>query len=271
MFRFFAAAASAALLLAACSKGPEDLTAKYTMGGQPGAMTIKAAANGDARVEMMNTAMIHHDGVDYLVGKDAQGSFTAKVDDFIAIAGDAMRESGFKPGPLGPQPAYTLVKTGNETIAEVKGDVWEIKPGKDAPTPPEKMDAVVASDAAYANVGKALAMQTRLSSASMEQMRGGVGSLEKTVQELIGKGMVLRFGSDVKLDKLEKTKFEANTFELPKPVLDRAALKARLDARRAAEAKMAPQMNGQVPPAPGPAPTAPAPVPTAPAAKAPAK
>ncbi|WP_404336347.1 hypothetical protein AB2M62_18995 [Sphingomonas sp. MMS12-HWE2-04] len=269
MFRSFAAAASAALLLAACSKTPEDLTARYTMGGQPGAMTIKAAANGDARVEMMGSAMVRHNGVDYLVGKDAQGSFAAKVDDFIGLAADAMREAGFKPGPLGPQPAYDLVKGGSETIADVKGDVWEIKPGKDAPAAPQKMDAVVSEDPTYANVGKALMMQTRLASVSQEQMRGGVGSLEKKVQELLGKGMVLRFGSDVKLDKIEKTKFEANTFELPKPVLDRAALKARLDARRAAEAKMAPQMNGPVPPAqgaaPAPAPAAPAPAPTAPA------
>jgi hypothetical protein len=100
----------------------------------------------------------------------------------------------------------------------------------------------------------------------MQQLQGGVGNLDKRVEEMLGKGMVLRFENTLKLDKIEKGPIDAKRFALP-PVLDKAALKARMIAERdraRAAAKAAP--SGPPPvamPTPAPAPQVPAPGPQA--------
>jgi hypothetical protein len=262
-------AAFAALALAACSKAPEDTTARYTLGGGVGTITVQAAANGDARVESGQQVLVRNGGTEYLVLTDSKGRFAAKVSDFIAAMGEMMREEGMKPTGLGPQSDYDLVKKGTETVAGIAGDVWNVsaKPAKDAKAAPptETIEAVVSSDPALANVGKALSMQTRLGTAGMQQVQGGQGNLEKRVEEMLDKGMVLRFGDALKLDKIDKAPIDAKVFALP-AVIDKTALKARLNAERARAraASSAPPMEER----PGSAPT-PAPAPTAaPAPKA---
>lgn len=250
-------AAVAALALAACSKAPEDVTARYTLGGGVGTVTVQAAANGDARVEAGQQKLVRKGGTEYLVLTDAKGSFAAKSSDFIAVMGDMMKEAGIKPMAMPPQVEYDLTKQGAETIAEIKGDVWKVAPKQ--PTPgAESFEAVITSDPAFANVGKALEMQTKLGAAQAEQIQGGQGNLEKRVGEMLGKGMVLRFADALKLDKVEKTPIDPKVFDLP-AVLDKAALKARMTAARAAAGPppaMAPSEGtpAQVQ-APAPAPT----------------
>jgi hypothetical protein len=260
-------AAVAALALAACSKAPEDVTARYTLGGGPGGVTVQAAANGDARLESGQQALVHKGGVDYMLITDAKGPFAANMTDFLAVIGELMREEGMKPPAAAPQGEFELAKTGTDTIAGIKGDIWRITPKDPAKGPGQTVEAVISSDPAFAHVGKALAMQTRLG-AGMQQLQGGVGNLDKRVEEMLGKGMVLRFENTLKLDKIEKGPIDAKRFALP-PVLDKAALKARMIAERdraRAAAKAAP--SGPPPvamptPAPAPAPQVPAPGPQA--------
>jgi hypothetical protein len=259
-------AAVAALALAACSKAPEDVTARYTLGGGAGTITVQAAANGDARIEAGQQQLVRRGGDEYLLLTDAKGRFAAKVTDFIAVVGEMMKEAGFKPMGTPPQGEYDLAKQGTETIAEVPGDVWKVSAKKGPAS--ETFEAVISSDPAYANVGKALQMQTRLGAAQAMQMQGGQSNLEKRVEEMLSKGMVLRFADALKLDKIEKGPIDPKTFTLP-TVLDKAALKTRMAAERAraqAAAKAAPAPGGpppvQVQPAPAPTP-APTPAPKA--------
>jgi hypothetical protein len=248
-------AAAAALLLAACSKAPEDVTASYAMGGRPAGMTAKAAGNGDARVDMLGSTLIHHDGADYLVSQDSQGSFAAKVDDFVALSVEAIKARGFTPPPRPAEPDYDVTKGAAETVAGQKGDVWSVAPKGGAAGP--KIEAVISSDRALVNVGKAVAMQNKLTTGGMAELRGGVGKLEQAVQDMLAKGAMLRFGDEVKLEKVTKGPLPAADFALPGTVLDRAGLKARAEAERARMMKMQAQMpGGGVPPVAPPAPSA---------------
>ncbi|UZK65616.1 hypothetical protein [Sphingomonas sp. M1-B02] len=240
-------AAAAALLLAGCSNAPEDLTARYSLGGGAGTLTVKAAANGDARIDSGEQVLVTRGGAEYLVLRDSQGPFTARVGDFIAVMGEMMREGGMKPIGLGAQPEYALTKGGTETVAGISGDLWKAQP-KGA-TSPDEVEAVISSDPAYANIGKALAMQTRMGAASMEQVQGGQGNLEKSVAEMLGKGTVLRFGDALKLEKIERTPLSAADLALPEPTLDKVALKTRMVAER----ERAKAARGAIP-APTPAP-----------------
>jgi len=227
----FCIAAVAALALAACSKAPEDVTAHYVLGGGSGAVTVQAAANGDARLETGQQALVHKGGVDYILITDAKGPFAAKTSDFLAVIGEMMREEGMKPPAAPPQEEYELTKTGTDTIAGLKGDIWRITP-KDAAkaTPGPTPEAVISNDHSFDHVGKALSMQTRLA-AGMQQLQGGAGNLDKRVAEMLDKGMVLRFAEALKLDKLDKAPIDAKAFTLP-TVLDKAAVKARMVAER---------------------------------------
>nr|AGU10040.1 hypothetical protein [uncultured organism] len=258
-------AAVAALALAACSKAPEDVTARYALAGGAGTITVQAAGNGDARVESGQQVLVRKGGTEYLLVTDSQGRFAAKMEDFIAAMGEMIREAGMKPTGLPPQSEYDLAKTGSETVAGIPGDVWKVSAkGAAKAGPAETVEAVISGDPAYANVGKALTMQTRLGTAGMQQVQGGAGNLEKKVAEMLDKGMVLRFGDAIKLEKVEKAPIEPSSFTLP-AVLDKAALKTRMTAERErARAAAAKAMPGGAPsaPAPAPAPTAaPAPAP----------
>jgi len=244
-------AALAALALAACSKAPEDVTARYTLGQGVGTITVQAAGNGDARVEAGQQTLIRKGGTEYLVLTDGKGKFAASMGDFVATVSELMKESGFKPAGMPPQAEYDLTKQATETVADVPGDVWKVSAKKGAPG--ETFEAVISSDPAYANVGKALAMQTKLGAAQAQQMQGGQGNLEKRVEEMLNKGMVLRFADALKLDKIEKGPIDPKAFELP-TVLDKAALKARMTAARAAAERAGPP-PAPVAPAPAPAPT----------------
>ena len=229
-----------------------------------GSITVQAAANGDARVESGQQVLVRNGGTEYLVLTDSKGKFAAKVPDFIAVMGEMMREGGMKPTGLGPQSDYELIKKGTETVAGIAGDVWNVraKPAKDAKAgpPTETIEAVVSSDPALAGIGKALSMQTRLGTAGMQQVQGGQGNLEKRVEEMLDKGMVLRFGDALKLDKIEKAPIDAKTFALP-AVIDKTALKARLTAERD-RARAASVSPGAVPVDPAAPPVKSVPAPT---------
>jgi len=245
-------AVAGALLLAACSKAPEDATATYNLGGQPGGMTLKVAANGDARIDMTGNSLIRRDGVDYLVGKDSQGTIVAKLDDLGQVIGTAMKEAGVKPPAPPQQVEYELVKTGNETIANLPGDLWKLRAKGGKPAPGGDLDAVVSTDPAYSQMGKALQLQTRMMTIGMREAGQQQNQMDARVEELMGKGLVLRMGQGLTLDKVEKAKFDADTFKLPAAALSREALQARFKAERERmmQAQKAGPQGGQMPTSP---------------------
>lgn len=257
-------AAFAALALAACSKAPEDVTARYTLGGGAGTVTIQAAANGDARLESGQQALVHKGGVDYILITDPKGSVAANMTDFLAVIGELMREDGVKPPtPPAQQGEFELTKTGTDTIAGIQGDIWRITSKDPAKGPAgQTVEAVINTDPAFAHVGKALSMQTRLGAGMQQLQGGGESKVDKLVAEMLGKGMVLRFDTTLKLDKIEKGPIDAKAFTLP-TVLDKAALKARMTAERDRMRAAAPQQppvavppTGEAAPKAGPAPKA---------------
>lgn len=252
-------AAVAALALAACSKAPEDVTARYTLGGGAGAITVQAAGNGDARVEAGQQLLVRKGGTEYVVLTDSKGRFATKMSDFVDVMGEMMKEAGMKPMGMPPQSEYDLVKGGSETIADVKGDVWKVS-AKKGPAA-QSFEAVISGDPAYAGVGKALEMQTNLGAAQAKQIQGGQGNLEKRVEEMLGKGMVLRFADALKLDKVEKGAIDPKNFDLP-ALVDKAALKGRMTAERDRAQAAAKAMPGGPPPVQAQPVPAPAPAPT---------
>ncbi|MET0308395.1 MAG: hypothetical protein ABW023_06790 [Sphingomonas sp.] len=261
---------AALLFVAACSKAPEDVTARYSVAGGRGTFTVKAAGNGDTRLDAGPQTFIRHDGKDYVVVGEGKDRFAATIPDFIASMGELLRESGTVPPPAAAQPEFEAVQKGDETVAGLKGAVWKVGPKGNSTMP--SIEMVISSDPAFAGVGKAMATQARFGSAGMEQLIGSVPNVEKKLEEVLDKGMVLRFGDELKLEGVEKAPIAATEFTLPK-VMDKAALKQHLNEMRkrgmaqAAAAAAAAQKGGA-----GQAPAAPAPsAPVSPEPKAPAK
>jgi hypothetical protein len=211
-------AAALALLAAACGgPAPEDMTAHYSKtGGQP--FAVEAAANGDARVVVGDETWLRIGGVDYLVMKDARGSFVARGDDLIALLTEA-------PESPRPQPDYATTDGGGESVAGLPGKVWKIHP-KDTPSL-VTVDAVVSGDRALAGVGKGLAAYTRTLIVRNGRAMGAPGNLEKAMIALLDKGAVLRFGTVMRLERIDKAPLKG-VLTLPARALDREALRVRL-------------------------------------------
>jgi hypothetical protein len=222
-----------ALLLAACSAGgkPDDVTARYVREAPSGPVIVKAAANGDARVEAGDTVFLRRLGVDYVVRRDSAGTYSVRRDDLLAVLAEG---DGPPPGPRA-QPEYATTPGAAETVASVKGTVWRVHP-RDIPSL-TSVEAVIADNPAFANLGKALAMQTRFAIERNSALQGGPGNFEKATAALFDKGAVLRLGSALRLDRLERKPIPISEFEVPRPLLDRAALKARIEAAELDEMK----------------------------------
>jgi hypothetical protein len=263
-------AITALLLVAACSKAPEDVTARYSVAGGRGTITVKAAGNGNSRLDAGPQSFIRHDGKDYVVVGEGNDRFAATIPDFVAAMGELLRESGTVPPKPPAQPEFQAVQQGDETVAGLKGAIWKVSAKGNTTMP--SIDMVISSDPAFAGVGKAMATQARFGSAGMEQLAGSVPNVEKKLEEVLDKGMVLRFGDALKLEGVEKAPIAATEFTLPK-VLDKAALKQHLNEMRqrgmaqAAAAAAAQKGGAEQPPVVAPAPGAP----VSPEPKAPAK
>lgn len=220
MIRTLVAGLALAALTACGAAAPEDVTATYARPqGTP--IVVKAAANGNARAEAGDYVFIRRDGADHVVLRDAKGLFAAREDDLLAL----YREAAVAAGPR-VQPEYAIRENGSETIAGYTGAVWQVHP-KDVPSL-AAVDMVVTNDASLEGVGRGLAMQTRMLITRNSAMSGGLGNLEKRMIELFDKGAVLRLSSALKLERVDKGPIAPGEFELPKPLLDKGALKARL-------------------------------------------
>lgn len=226
MIRNLLAAAFALLAVSCAQPEPEDLTAHFSKtGGQP--VTVEAAANGDARVVAGDETYLRLGGMDYIVMRDSRGPFVARAEDLFALLTE-------DPATPRPQPDYVTAVAGDETIAGIKGKIWKIHP-KDVPSLPT-VDAVVSSDPALAPMGKAIAAHLRALIIRNSTMMGAPGNLEKAMIALGEKGAVLRFGTVLRLERIDRAPIAKDKLKLPSAPLDRAALKARLAAPERAAA-----------------------------------
>ncbi|MES2986494.1 MAG: hypothetical protein V4808_01175 [Pseudomonadota bacterium] len=217
--------AAAALLLSACTPAkPEDMTARFVREGQP-ALVAMSATNGDSRVSAGDTLFLRKGDKEYVVLHDATGSFSATIDDALAVFGESRSELFDSTGPR-TQPEYALTESRSETVAGVKGTLWKGHP-REVPSL-SSFEGVVSTDPALAGLGRALAMQTRFSVTRNTADLGGLGNFEKAMLDLFGKGAVLRFNSFLKLEKIDKGPIPAAMFAVPEPLLGRDALRARL-------------------------------------------
>jgi hypothetical protein len=251
-------------LVAACSKAPEDVTAHYAAAGGRGTITVKAAANGDSKVESGPQTLIHKGGVDYVVVTDGNEKFAASFADFVAATQDIAKAKGMKPQTLPQDPDYEAIQVGEEKVGDQKGTIWTVQP-KGNPNG-DSIRIVVSNDSRLSNIASAIGMQTRLTSARMATVFTSVPKAEKVLEDVIAKGAVLRLGDALTLQDVKPGAIPATEFALPK-VLDRAALRKRIEdqANKALEAAKAAGDKAGAAPAPG---TAPAPAPDAtPAAK----
>ncbi|MEI9853040.1 MAG: hypothetical protein WDN24_21800 [Sphingomonas sp.] len=222
-----APAAAALLLLAACAPArPADVIAYYVREGA-GPVTVRASANGDARVEAGGRVYIRRGGANYVVLKDGKGRFAAREVDYAALLAERA-EANALPGPRA-EPDYEASADGTELVAGVRGTLWKVHP-RHIPSL-TSLEAVVSEDPALAAAAQGLALETRLAVAANSAAAGGPGSFEKAMTGLFEKGLVVRMGNALKLDRIDPGPVSPADFALP-AVLDRAALKARLAAAR---------------------------------------
>lgn len=245
---------AALAMVAACSKAPEDVTAHYAVGGGRGTITIKAAADGDLKVEAGQQTLIRKGGVDYVVINDGTEKFAASFADFVGATADIAKQNGVKPQALPADPDYEAIEVGEEKVGEQKGAIWRVQP-KGNPNG-DSIQLVISRDPAYANVAKAVAMQTQLTGQRMASVYTSVPKAEKLLEDVIAKGMVLRLGEAMTLQDVTKGAIPDSEFALPK-VLDRAALRQRImdQATKALDAAKAAGAKGAASPAPATAPT----------------
>ncbi len=218
-------------LLAACSGAkPADTTATYVREAPNGPITVRTAANGDARVDAGGTEYLRKGDREFVVLKDGAGTFSVPRNMLLDWYAEADKGLAGIAQPRG-EPDYLMREGGSETIAGYRGTIWIVHP-KDVPSLPAA-EAVISGDPALGPTGRALAMQSSFAIRRNSAMIGGPGKLPRAFIALFDKGAVLRFGSMIKLDKIDHAPIPANVFDLPRPLLDAAGLRKRMEAERA--------------------------------------
>ncbi|MEI9853039.1 MAG: hypothetical protein WDN24_21795, partial [Sphingomonas sp.] len=239
---------------------PEDIAAHYAMTLPGMTLVVQAAADGDARVEtrmdgvpslearvhpVPGERLIRRGGIDHIVHKDAQGSYSARRDDLIAMLAGMMRAAAppQRPPPVGA-PGLELVRAGEESVGGVPGILWRVQPAA-APAPIVAAEAVVSGDPALAVLGSAFAAWIDTFNAALRQVRGE-DALENMSLEMMRLGAVLRLGKSIRLERLERTPIPADAFALAEPLLDRETLRVRYTAEN--DRLDALRRSGELPP-----------------------
>jgi hypothetical protein len=111
------------------------------------------------------------------------------------------------------QPIVEMKDAGrSEVVAGIKGQVYEVKL-----TYPDgrvtKDEAVLANDPRLASLQDAL---TKIAKANVQNIPGGHIPIPEAVEHVQGKG-ILRYGSQMRLEKLNDAAIDSNRFELPAP------------------------------------------------------
>lgn len=220
MTRLFAALL--VLLATACAPArPADVVLVYTR-DSGGELIVRASASGDAQVEAGGRVFIRRGGEEYVVFRDAGGSFAARAADYAAL----IEEDAAKAPPL-PGPAYELrEEERTELVAGVRGTIWSVVPRYTRSL--SAAEAAISPDPSLAVAAKGLALQARLTIAANARESGGPGSLEEAMAALFEKGLVVRMGSALRLERVDPGPVTVQDFELPGKPLGRAELRRRL-------------------------------------------
>ena len=229
--RIFSILATLALL--AASPAPAQVTARYTGAFGPG-MTVQVDERGHSRISVGNQmAVIHRDGIDYVVMGDLNGIFAVRQEDMIeAFAQQARRlfpegspsPSGAAAGPgeeRRSRPAHRTVPSappppppgdssprtnGIETVGGRTGTVWTLAPAGDNDS--SAGDFVVSDDPALAPIGRVIARQYGASASALSRMVPETSGLAgRSFSELYGpifaRGTIIRFGRLMRLESVD--------------------------------------------------------------------
>jgi hypothetical protein len=250
--RIYSILATLALLTA--SPTPAQVTARYASAFGPG-MTVQVDERGRSRISMGNQmAVIHRDGIDYVVMGDLSGIFAVRQEDMIeALAQQARlfapersqtesaadtQQRGERqapqaaPDPIPLPPGFSAPRAnGMETVGGRTGTVWTLAPpGEDNSL---AGDFVVSDDPALAPIGRVIARQYGASAGALSRMVPGTSGLEgRSFSDLYGpifaRGTIIRFGRQMRLESVDIGPVPASAFELPTEVLTRERFVARM-------------------------------------------
>jgi hypothetical protein len=232
-----------------------DVTARYTGSGKYGAtMSIAVDAGGQVRAEAgppneprSRVVLIRREGVDYASGADAQGRFVARVDDMIAVAIETIRRAMPQAAREGLRDMVDIrldiAEGGTETIAGRQGRVYRITPIPPTEAQPaaaqeseapgaqltiQPVELVISDDAELAPVGREFArLYDSAATPMVEAVMGTPPAVTRQIRELLGRGTILRIGTDLRLRSVSTAEVADTAFALPGPVLTRAEVRAR--------------------------------------------
>ena len=222
----------AATALFATQPAAAGITAHYRTGQGPeqGSMTIEVNDRGDSRVDIGDgRTMLVLDGVAYVVERDSEGVYAARMDDVFELS--IVRLDGSRRpsnGPilaLPPQPApprVRLERGGIETVAGQRGTLWRIVDPA-APGGVGAQEIVVSDDPALAPLRGVLG--TRETDAPNPAFDpNGAARARWTIHQ---RGAITREGRHLRLERVRIHPMP-NAFTLPAPPLGREALAARM-------------------------------------------
>ncbi len=222
-----------AALCALSSAARADVTARYASSHPDGPnVTIHVANDGRARMEATgrdDLLLITRDGVRYLVARDSEGTIVARFADNLALqrARSAANDRPYADltDALDSRISIETEERGTETIAGYQGALRVVlMSGIGEPVP--MVEVVVSSDPGLAQIGREIA-------ALVDEVAGSRPAADSTAElmrrlsEIVAQGTPLRVDS-LRLVSLSRDPVPDSAFDLPGPVLDRAALAAQM-------------------------------------------
>ena len=224
----------AVALLGFASPAHADLTARYAS-SHPGGPTLSVAVADDGRVRVEaggrdEVVMITRHGVDYLVARDREGTVVGRPEDFLVIMRERLANEVERPPAsfhLLDSISYVIVERGTETVAGRQGAVYAVTMAA-GDNRRALLDFVVTTDPELAPVGREISKLIELATGPVLAVTRGWALVER-IRELAARGTPLRVGTSFRLEEVSMAPLPESAFELPGPVLDRAALAARIE------------------------------------------
>jgi hypothetical protein len=227
----------AATALIAAQPAAAGVRAHYLMGPEPWQRLVVIEVNdhGDGRLDMGEMGvMLVLDGMPYVVDRDAEGPYAARLEDAMADSSDAWAEADGHPPrdpgaspplparpPTPPPPQVELIRVGPEIVAGRRGTLWRMRnPG--APAGLQEEEFVVSDDPALAPLNVVHGPRAPGSGEPEPDPDGLLAAL----RAIHAKGAILRRGQHMRLQRAEVLPI-AEAFTLPRRLLSRAALAER--------------------------------------------
>lgn len=197
-----------------------DITAHYRKADGGPDVVVQANDRGDSRATVTSASYLVRDGEVYILLNDAEGSFVARSEDFLALLNELESVAAQATTPANDQP--TITEVGEATIAGRAGRVFRIR---GASVAADNIEIVISMDPDLAPIGAAMSRAFAPFFSMRGQRHPRVG---EAVREIMSRGAVLRLGSMFELESISTEPLPGSLFELPSPPLSREALVARL-------------------------------------------